>query len=207
LERTAPALARARAKPGRAGIEDIAALPAPAESRMKKLLLFLLAATCTAAAAHAAGQAAASAAAGPRAAALASIDAFNAALADATRQLDSAATLRLWEEDGTTLLPDTEPIVGKRAIARFLDDALRPLAGAHMAAFQMHCAGVELAGDWASEWCTEHQKVELAGGKPPFEGWGKMLLVLHRGGDGSWRLRREMWNSAQPPAAGATARK
>jgi ketosteroid isomerase-like protein len=34
----------------------------------------------------------------------------------------------------------------------------------------------------------------LPNGKPPFDGQGKMLLVLHRGPDGKWRMRREMWN-------------
>jgi len=133
----------------------------------------------------------------------ASIDAFNAAFADATRHLDNMAALQLWDDEGVELLPETQPLIGKRAIARFLDDVVKQLPGAHMVAFEMRCAGVEVAGDWASEWCDEHQKVELGGGKPPFEGRGRLLLVLHRGGDGNWRLRREMWNRA--PASDATA--
>jgi ketosteroid isomerase-like protein len=40
--------------------------------------------------------------------------------------------------------------------------------------------------------------VFLPAGKPAFDGWGTLLLVLHRGADGKWRLRREMWNEAQP---------
>ena len=45
----------------------------------------------------------------------------------------------------------------------------------------------------------EHQVVQLGAGKPPFNGWGKMLLVLHRGADGTWRIKREMWNQALVP--------
>lgn len=135
----------------------------------------------------------------------ASIDAFNAAFADATRHMDNTALLELWEDEGISLLPDTDPIVGKRALAGFLDEVMKQLAGAHMAAFQLHCAGVEVSGDWATEWCDEHQKVELAGGKPPFDGRGRLLLVLHKGADGQWRLRREMWNHTLPPA-GSPAR-
>jgi ketosteroid isomerase-like protein len=146
------------------------------------------------------GAACTAAAAAP---ASASIDAFNAALAEATRHMDSAATMRLWEDEGVTLLPDADPIAGKRAISRYLEDVLRSLADAHMAAFEMRCAGVEVAGDWATEWCEEHQKVDLAGGKPPFEGRGRMLLVLHKGGDGNWRLRREMWQRTQMAGAAA----
>ncbi len=123
------------------------------------------------------------------------IDAFNKALSDATLHMDNAATLALWEDEGASLLPSTEPIVGKKAIAAFMDKVTQQLPGAHMKSFEMQCSGIELAGDWASEWCDEHQVVELGGGKPPFDGRGRMLLVLHRGADGKWRLRREMWQS------------
>jgi hypothetical protein len=58
----------------------------------------------------------------------------------------------------------------------------------------MNCFNIESTADSATEWCQEHQLVILPGDKPPFDGWGKMLLVLHRGADGKWRMRREMWN-------------
>lgn len=132
--------------------------------------------------------------------AVSGIDAFNQALDSATKHMDNAASMALWEEDGVSLLPSTPPIVGKKAIAKFFDDVTAQLTGAHMETFELQCHDIELAGDWASEWCTEHQIVNLSGGKPPFEGWGKMLLVLHRGSDGQWRLKREMWNQAQAPA-------
>jgi hypothetical protein len=31
-----------------------------------------------------------------------------------------------------------------------------------------------------------------------------MLLVLHRGADGKWRMKREMWNQAAPLAKAAS---
>ncbi|MBV8634019.1 MAG: DUF4440 domain-containing protein [Burkholderiaceae bacterium] len=121
------------------------------------------------------------------------IEAFNKALSDATTHMDNAATMALWEDEGVSLLPSTDPIVGKKAIAAFLDKVTQQFPGAHMTSFEMQCGGLELAGDWASEWCDEHQIVELENGKPSFDGRGRMLLVLHRGADGRWRLHREMW--------------
>lgn len=134
---------------------------------------------------------------------IASIDAFNRAFASATRAMDNAATLALWDEDGVSLLPSTKPIIGKAAITKFLTDVTSSLAGAHMTKFESACFDIHVSGEWATEWCTEHQIVELPGGKPPFNGYGKMLLVLHRGASGAWRIHEEMWNQALPPDSSA----
>jgi len=131
----------------------------------------------------------------------AGIEAFNQAFDDATRHMDTAATLALWEDDGTSLLPSTPPIAGKKAIAAFLGQVMTQLQGAHMEKFEDACTDIQVSGDWASEWCTEHQIVQLPAGKPPFEGWGKMLLVLHKGAGGKWRLKQEMWNQGLAPEA------
>jgi uncharacterized protein (TIGR02246 family) len=129
----------------------------------------------------------------------AGIEAFNRALDEATRHMDNAAILALWEEDGTSLLPSTKPMVGKKAIAAFLEQVMAQLQGAHMEKFESSCFDIQVSGDWASEWCVEHQIVQLPTGKPPLEGWGKMLLVLHRGAGGKWRLKEEMWNQGLAP--------
>ena len=126
------------------------------------------------------------------------IEAFNRALETATRAMDNAATIALWEDDGVSLLPSTKPIVGKKAIAQFMDEVTRQITGARMASFTLRCFDIAASGPLGTEWCMEHQVVVFADGKPPFDGWGKMLLVLHRGNDGRWRLTREMWNQGVP---------
>lgn len=123
------------------------------------------------------------------------IEAFNKAFNDATARMDNAAALALWEDDGATLMPLSAAIVGKKAIGEFLDGLKKQFPGAQMKSFEMQCTGIDQAGDVASEWCIEHQVVDFGNGKPPFEGRGRMLLALHRGADGKWRLRREMWQT------------
>ena len=113
--------------------------------------------------------------------------------------MDTAAILALWEDDGVSLLPGEKPIVGKPAIAAFITQALASISGARMQSFEMECTGLEVSADWASELCDEHQVVALAGDKPPFDGRGKLLFVLHRGADARWRIRREMWNQGAKP--------
>ena len=125
------------------------------------------------------------------------IEAFNRNFEDATRRMDNAATLALWADDGISLMPSTRPIVGKAAIAAFMDSVMAQIKGARMEKFEMACFSIDVSGDTASEWCSEHQVVQMPGGKPPFDGRGKMLLVLKRSADGKWRLLREMWNQAE----------
>ncbi len=119
------------------------------------------------------------------------LSAFNASLVEATRRMDNAAMLALWDDDGVSLLPSTAPLVGKPAIAAMFAGVTAQLVGAHMTSFEMTCAGAAFFGAYATEYCDEHQVVELGGGKPPFDGTGRLLLVLHR--TDSWRIAREMW--------------
>jgi ketosteroid isomerase-like protein len=127
----------------------------------------------------------------------AEIEAFNRRFEDATMRMDNAATLSLWADEGISLLPSTEPIVGKAAISAFLDRVTSEIKGAKMEKFELECFAIEASGDLASEWCNEHQIVLMPGGKPPFDGRGRMLLVLRKGRDGRWLLLREMWNQAK----------
>lgn len=127
------------------------------------------------------------------------IHAFNRTLWSATRAMDYAATLELWEEDGTNLLPDTHAMEGKPAIAQFLASVDSQLRGARMQQFELTCHDVRTSGDWGSEWCDEHQLVTFADGRPPFNGGGRLLLVLHRGADHGWRIQREMWQLLKAP--------
>jgi len=126
------------------------------------------------------------------------VDDFNKALSDATRQMSNSAVLELWEEDGTCLLPSTPPLIGKKAIAAFLEKVTEDLKGGHVETFDSECHDIQVSGDWATEWCVEHQVVVLADGTK-HDGRGKMLFVLHRGADRKWRIKREMWNQAVAP--------
>src|SRR5208282_4357800 len=82
------------------------------------------------------------------------IEAFNRKFEDATRRMDNAATVALWADDGISLLPSTKPIVGKVAIAAFIDSVMAQIKGARMEKFEMECFAIDVSGDTASEWCS-----------------------------------------------------
>ena len=124
---------------------------------------------------------------------------FNAQFEQATRQMNNAAIADLWDEDGISLLPGTPPIIGKSAIAAFIQKAVAKFPRASMKSFTLRCAGEIDNGSLASEWCFEHQLVDLGNGKS-FDGRGRMLLELRQAPGRRWRLLREMWIPAEDSA-------
>ena len=126
------------------------------------------------------------------------IEEFNRAVVDATKRMDNAAALALWEEDGVSLLPAAPPLRGRAAIGAFLDRVTAQLPGAKMESFTLECTLIASEGDLAAERCVEHQIVRFPDGRPPFDGRGNILYVLHRSAAG-WRIRAEMWNAAEAP--------
>lgn len=125
------------------------------------------------------------------------VAAFNRAFTDAIRTMNNDAVLSLWEDDGIALLPGTKAVRGKAAMRTMLDAISSAHPRAKMEHFTNECFDIVGNATWVSEWCLEHQVVSEPG-KPTFDSWGKLLLVLHRRASGDWLLAREMWNQASP---------
>jgi uncharacterized protein (TIGR02246 family) len=124
------------------------------------------------------------------------IEAFNAKFLEVTLKMDNAGVMALWAEDGVTLLPGMAPISGKQTISKWLDDVVAKLPGYKVTKQENDFHGIQVSGDWASEWGTTYQVIQPPDGKPVIEIHGKILLVLHKGKDGAWRIKEEMWNTA-----------
>jgi uncharacterized protein (TIGR02246 family) len=127
------------------------------------------------------------------------IDAFNKKYIAAHLRMDNTAVMSMWAEDGTSLLPATDPMIGKEAIGKFMDEVTGKMPGYHMQKMDVDFQGIEVSGDWASEWAEEHQVVQPPPGRRVIDSYGKLLLVLHREADGNWRITREMWNQGLKP--------
>jgi ketosteroid isomerase-like protein len=117
---------------------------------------------------------------------------LDVALHDATLRADPPAIVALFERDAVTLLPGMARLEGQEALGAVLESQKR--AGVRFLAFELACGGFETEGSWASEYCEEHHVVSPRAGAPPLDGKGKLLLVLHRGADRVWRIKRATWN-------------
>jgi ketosteroid isomerase-like protein len=116
----------------------------------------------------------------PGAADVKEIEAFNERFEEVTLRMDNAGVMALWADDGVTSLPSMAPIEGKKTIAKWLDDVVAKLPGCKVTKQENEFHDIRVSGDWASEWGTTHQVVQPPEGKPPIEGYGKILLVLHK---------------------------
>lgn len=127
------------------------------------------------------------------------LEAFNKKFVELHLKMDTPGILAMWAEDGVDLMPGEHPLVGRKAITTWVDEILSKMPGYRVTTEEVEFHDMQVCGEWASEWATEHQVAQAPEGKPNFEGYGKMALVLHREASGEWKIKQEMWNSSPQP--------
>jgi len=123
------------------------------------------------------------------------IEDFNRKFVQLILKTDHAGMLATWADDGVDLMPGEAPLVGRSAITAWIKDIESRTPGSKVIREEVLFHHIQVSGDWASEWATEHQLVQQQG-KPPVEGYGKIALVLHRDATGRWKIKQEMWNDS-----------
>jgi len=126
------------------------------------------------------------------------IDAFNKKFTELHLKMDTPAIMAMWAEDGVDLMQGEVPIAGRKTITAWVENVLSQNPGYKVTKEEMEFHDVQVCGDWATEWAMEHQVAKAPEGKPDFDGYGKMALVLHREG-GEWKIKQEMWNASPKP--------
>jgi len=134
------------------------------------------------------------------------IEAFNEELKQSIMAMDNARVMALWDDNGTNLPFGEAALEGKPAIAKWLDNVTEKQKGWKVTKQDQEFHDIQISGDWASEWANTEQVSQPPEGKKfigigkghgPVTSKGKMLLVLHRGSDGKWKIREEAWVSSQ----------
>jgi len=123
------------------------------------------------------------------------IDALNRQFITACQNMDHHASAALWADDGVDLLPGNAPLIGKAKISAWLDSLTPQLQGGKMMYCTVDWQDIRIHGDVAYEWGINRQKIEFPPPKKAFEGEGKILLILKRQADGSWKIALESWTS------------
>ena len=111
----------------------------------------------------------------------------------ATTARDADALTALWDDDAVLLQPGMPPIVGKAAFRAFVKQALAKSPSAKVLKYVPDIRDIKVAGNVAYEWgyfdstqrSSEHQADESLR--------AKLLRVMKRQPDGSWKFTRVMW--------------
>jgi ketosteroid isomerase-like protein len=119
-----------------------------------------------------------------------SINEGNRKFGSAVAGKDYAAMAALYTENAMVLPPDGPIVTGKPAIEEFWRSAAQALG---LIEAVLRTRDLEVAGDTACE--VGEASLKLGGGQIMV----KYLVVWMKGGDGKWRVHRDIWNTL--PAA------
>jgi len=133
---------------------------------------------------------------GDPAAARAGIDSMNQGFMKALAAHDAKALSLLYTDDAKLLPPNTEPVLGRDAIAKYWESLLElPIQSIQLETVDVHGAGDDV---------TEEGRYTLLGSKGETIEVGKYLVVWRKT-DAGWRFYRDMWSSNAPASAPAGA--
>lgn len=127
----------------------------------------------------------------------AAIGAANAAFMTAFGRADAAALASCYTSDAQLLPAQSDAVSGRAAIEGFWNGALgMGLTGAKLETAEVyHADGASVA--------TEVGRYTLFAGGDQVADRGKYVVIWQQGGDGQWRLHRDIWTTSQAPAASA----
>jgi uncharacterized protein (TIGR02246 family) len=119
----------------------------------------------------------------------------------ASMAFDVNALLDLWTDDAVLLPPRHEPIVGKAALRRFIEEKKEQHANYDMLAYNEEWNEVMVSGEYAYQWGTVSFRMRPPTGSE-IGGAVHAVRILKREEDGSWRVARAMWNEAPATSSG-----
>lgn len=117
---------------------------------------------------------------------------------DAMKAGDVETPVSLWTEDAWAAEPGrATPITGRAGMRQWFRDTY---GAGRITNLAFHPIELKVHNDYAYE--TGHFVFTLqpSGGAAPMNDQGHYFIEWHRGADGQWRARREVWNSAVPPS-------
>ena len=116
---------------------------------------------------------------------------------EASKKWDIDTLVSLWSDDIVTLPAGEPALIGKDAnrasISRLRDES----GNVQIADYILSFNEVKVTGDWAFEWGTYSGTIAGERGEEPLRATGKVIRVLKKSADGSWRIARAMYNNDQ----------
>jgi uncharacterized protein (TIGR02246 family) len=115
----------------------------------------------------------------------------------ATQSGDPQALADLFTDDAVLLEPDAPAVIGKKAILDGNKKEKVEHPGGKTVKYKVDVKDTQIIEGWAFEWAyfeTSYRETD----KAPVQSFrGKVLRVMKRQADGSWKFARMMWNLAE----------
>jgi uncharacterized protein (TIGR02246 family) len=113
---------------------------------------------------------------------------------DASKAQDLKTLLSLWTEDGVLLEPGKAPIKGREAIEAYMKSQAETAKTYTITKYEQDWKEIRVIGDWAFEWGFFDGEAQPAGGGQPIKQKAKLLRLLKRQEDGSWKCARAIYH-------------
>jgi ketosteroid isomerase-like protein len=121
---------------------------------------------------------------------LKAIQALNQHDIDAVMATDAAAITAQWSDDFVVLPPAGPIIRGRAANAEIVAKGMEQIGAFEPLEYEVTFEEIKILGDYAYEWGTFRGKMRPRAGGDPISYSGKLMRILQRQADGSWRMHR-----------------
>lgn len=117
---------------------------------------------------------------------------------EASKARDFEILLSLWTEDGVLLEPGKKPIIGKDALKAYMYEQAKISHAYKIKKYEHKWEEIKVIGDWAFEWGFFDAEAEMIKTGEIIKQKGKLLRVLKRQKDGSWKGARVISHNDEP---------
>jgi len=114
---------------------------------------------------------------------------------EASKARDFKNLLSLWTDDGVLLEPGKAPIKGRGAIEAYMESQAETSKAYTIKEYVHDWQEIKVIGDWAFEWGFFNGEAQPVSGGPPIKQRAKLLRLLKRQEDGSWKCARVIYHN------------
>jgi uncharacterized protein (TIGR02246 family) len=118
---------------------------------------------------------------------LAAIEKLNQEDIEATLTQDPKRLIDLWAEDAVGFYPGSPPAVGKQAIGAQNEKFHAQYPGMKVLSYTSKYKNLQVEGGLACGWFEKKAEYKLSPESPPVSWHAKVLMVMKRQSDGSWK--------------------
>jgi ketosteroid isomerase-like protein len=116
----------------------------------------------------------------------------------ATRVYDVPALAALWTDEIVSMPPNGQAIIGKKANRESLQAGEEQSKLVDIMDYAQKWEEVTISGDYAYEWGTFRSQITVKATAVTAKAEFKVMRVLMRQPDGSWKIHRTIWNEIPP---------